>query len=79
MGDREWRLGDQLEATEVTQEKKDGDLDEGWTLDKAELTGFADGLDAGDEKREGKENFKYFGRSNWVFSVSVGESRGGTG
>lgn len=53
-------------------------MEEGWILDKAELTGFADGLDVGDEEREHKENSKYFGLSNWVYSVSVGESRGGT-
>ena len=47
-----------------------------WTRDgfwiRLELTGFADGLDVGDEKREYKDKSKIVGLSNRVFSVSTG-------
>lgn len=41
-------------------------LDQRWIPHKVELTGFADGLDAGDEKRESKETSKIFGLSSWL-------------
>lgn len=47
-----------------------------WTRDgfwtRLELSGFADGLDVGDEKRKCKDKYKTVGLSSWVISVSTG-------